>query len=118
LLLLTGDVPDPPGHVLQARVLLLRAPQMYDNDNWINSYLDAILDAGKGVGPARGRGGGGGGDRPSHEICRRKHGGATAATYVAVGGAVELDDPAEWVSRGGVAGACATVAVERGAPLG
>jgi hypothetical protein len=52
------------------------------------------------------------------EICRRKHGGAAATTYLVVGGAVELDDPAGWVSRGGVAGACATVAVERGAPLG
>jgi hypothetical protein len=52
------------------------------------------------------------------EIYRRKHGGAAATTYLAVGGAVELDDPARWVSRGGVAGACATVAVERGAPLG
>ena len=91
---------------------------MYGNDNWINSYLGAILDAGKGTGPARGRGGGGGRDQLSHEICRRKHGGAAATTYLAVGGAVELDDPAGWVSRGGVAGACATVAVERGAPLG
>jgi hypothetical protein len=91
---------------------------MYDNDNWINNYLDTILDAGKGAGPARVQGGEGGGDRPSHEIYRRKHGGAAAATYLAVGGAVELDDPAGWVSRGGVPGACATVAVERGAPLG
>jgi hypothetical protein len=71
---------------------------MYDNDNWINSYLDDILDAGKGAGPATGRGGGGGRDRPSHKICHRKHGGAAAATYLAVGGAVELDDPARWVS--------------------
>jgi hypothetical protein len=91
---------------------------MYGNDNWTNSYLDTILDAGKGASPARVWGGGGGGDRPSHEIYRHKHGGVEAETYLAVGGAVELDDPAGWVSRGGVAGACAAVAVERGAPLG
>jgi hypothetical protein len=51
------------------------------------------------------------------EICRREHERA-AAVYLVVGGAVGLDDPAVWVSRGGVADACATVAVERGAPLG
>jgi len=55
------------------------SPAMYGNDNWINSYLDAIFDAGKGTeganggaSAAKGRGGGFG-DWPSLLLRERGH---------------------------------------------